>query len=173
VINANQETVASVPGATDAMLTPYHVERGKIFVRERFTGNPHIDVEVICANIAHTQFPVPEKFAGKAEVGFPELVRAADLIGQLGDPNYIRKVSALFMEFEETGANTKLGYTNPGDLRAAYPKFFWTMVEPYIRDALHYLRMTQGGQQFVANLYAHVFAEEHLLPTHGPERAER
>jgi hypothetical protein len=32
------------------------------------------------------------------------------------------------------------------------------------------LRMTQEGKQWVANLNAHVFAEEHQLPTLGAER---
>src|SRR5262245_24390247 len=48
------------PGATDAALTPYHVDRGKLFVRERFAGNAIIDAEIIAANIELTRFPVPE-----------------------------------------------------------------------------------------------------------------
>jgi hypothetical protein len=48
------------------------------------------------------------------EEGF--LVRAADLIGQLGDPHYLRKVNALYYEFEEVGMNRQLGYTSPADL---------------------------------------------------------
>jgi hypothetical protein len=35
------------------------------------------------------------------------------------------------------------------------------MVQPYIGDALRYLRVTQEGQQWIANLYAHVFSIEH------------
>ena len=35
------------------------------------------------------------------------------------------------------------------------------MVQPYILDALRYLRVTQEGQQWVANLYANVFLMEH------------
>ncbi len=101
------------------------------------------------------------------------LLRAADLIGQLGDPNYMRKISALFMEFQETGVNAKLGYQTSADLRAAYPAFFWNMVGPYIGDGVRYLRMTQNGKQWVANLYAHVFAEEHDLPSLGAERSDR
>ncbi len=170
VINADQDTVELVPGATDAALTPYHVERGKLFVRERFANNPNIDVEIVCANIEYTQFPVPEANQSNAGTDFPALLRAADLIGQLGDPSYMRKISALFREFQETGINERLGYESAAELRAGYPKFFWTMVEPYIDDALRNLRMTQEGQQCIANLYAHVFAEEHLLPTLGPER---
>ena len=32
-------------------------------------------------------------------------MRAADLIGQLGDPHYLRKANALYHEFEEVGMN--------------------------------------------------------------------
>ena len=60
----------------------------------------------------------------------------------------------MFAEFRETGASDKLGY-------AAYPAFFWKAVCPYIGDALRYLRVTQEGKQWIANLYAHVFSEEH------------
>ena len=89
------------------------------------------------------------------------MLRAADLIGQLADINYLRKTSALFMEFHETGVNEKLGYQSSDDLRAAYPSFFWEAVQPYIGDALKYLRVTQEGKQWIANLYAHVFSLEH------------
>jgi hypothetical protein len=34
-------------------------------------------------------------------------------------------------------------------------------VQPYTVDALRYLRVTQEGQQWVANLYANVFSMEH------------
>jgi hypothetical protein len=33
------------PGASDASLTPYHVDRGKRFIEERFGGNRIIDAE--------------------------------------------------------------------------------------------------------------------------------
>ena len=83
------------------------------------------------------------------------------MIGQLADINYLRKTSALYPEFHETGVSEKLGYQSADDLRAAYPSFFWKAVRPYIGDALKYLRVTQEGKQWIANLYAHVFSEEH------------
>ena len=70
---------------------------------------------------------------------FPGLVRAADLIGQLADINYLRKQRALFEEFRETGMSNKLGYNSVADLRANYPDLFWKTVRPYIGDALRYL----------------------------------
>jgi hypothetical protein len=89
------------------------------------------------------------------------LLRAADLIGQLADINYLRKTAALFNEFRETGMSNILKYNSAADLRANYPHFYWQIVQPYIVDALRYLRVTQEGQQWVANLYANVFATEH------------
>jgi Clp protease len=92
---------------------------------------------------------------------FPGLVGAADLIGQLADINYLRNQAALFNEFRETGVSNKLKYNSVADLRANYPDFFWKTVRPYIGDALRYLRVTQEGQQWIANLYANVFSMEH------------
>jgi hypothetical protein len=163
VCHENGDVVPVPAGATDAALTPYHVTRSKLFVRERFgkVSLTHIDTQEIEANIEHTRFPVPEHEQHTSTADYPGLLRAADLIGQLSDIDYLRKTSALFEEFRETGANERLGYRTPDDLRAAYPAFFWQSVRPYIGDALRYLRVTQEGKQWIANLYAHVFSEEH------------
>ena len=93
---------------------------------------------------------------------FPGLLRAADLIGQLADINYLRKTAALFNEFRKTGTSKILKYNSAADLRANYPQFFWKVVTPYIGDASRDLLVTQEGQQWVANLYANVFATEHI-----------
>ena len=47
-------------GASDACLTPYHIERGKIFVRERLTQAAEVYAERIIRAIELTRFPVPE-----------------------------------------------------------------------------------------------------------------
>ena len=52
-----EDTVELPEGATDASLTAYHIERGKLFVHERFAKNRHIEVEVLCANIEYTRLP--------------------------------------------------------------------------------------------------------------------
>ncbi|NJO21529.1 MAG: metal-dependent phosphohydrolase, partial [Spirulinaceae cyanobacterium RM2_2_10] len=148
-------------GASDASLAPYHVDRGKLFVRERFGGHKLIDASVLMANIELTRFPVPSDEDHKATDDYPGLVRAADLIGQLSDPRYLQKITALFYEFEEIGTNAQLGYKTPGDLRANYPRFYWNAVYPYITTALRYLNLTQSGKQAVANLYSNVFRIEH------------
>ena len=159
-------------GATDASLTPYHVDRGKLFIQERFGGHRLIDAELIKCNIELTRFPVPSDEDHKDTFNYAGLVRAADLIGQLSDPRYLQKIGALFYEFEETGTNTALGYRNPGDLRENYPKFYWHSVYPYIREALSYLDLTQEGKQVIANLYANVFRVEHKISETRPVPAE-
>ncbi len=160
----NDKTVHIAPDGTDASLTPYHVDRSKLFIRERF-GNPmlliDIDVEVITSYIEMTRFPVPDDDFYKDTTGFGGLARAADFIGQLGDPHYLRKVPALFYEFEEIGENANTGYKNPGHMRRNFTKFYWDVVRLFIQDAMDYLRITQEGKQWVANLHSHVFDIQH------------
>ena len=150
-------------GCTDASLTPYHVDRAKLFINERFGGHRLIDAQIIKRNIELTRFPVPKESDHQDTVNYPGLVRAADLIGQLSDPRYLKKIGYLYYEFEETGFNQKVGYKNPSDLLDNYPQFFWKGVHPFIKDALKYLSLTQQGKQIIANLYSNVFLVEHEL----------
>jgi hypothetical protein len=172
VVDAAGNRVVVPRGASDAFLTPYHVERSKLFVRERLKTIGFIDEERVARAIELTRFPVPDD-GDHAETGTEAgLVRAADLIGQLGDPLYLRRLTALYYEFAETGIAAKLGYANPADLLEHYPRFFWESVEPYIGDALRYLELTMEGKQWIANLYSHVFAVEHRRPHLGPQDGE-
>ena len=170
VIDTAGNRVTPPRGASDAWLTPYHVERSKMFVRERGKDLPFVDVERVARAIEHTRFPVPKAEDYQATDNEPGLVRAADLIGQLGDPHYLRKINNLFHEFVETGAAESLGYETSADLADDYPNFFWESVRPYIGDALRYLQMTPEGKQWVSNLYGHVFSVEHNLQRLGPHR---
>ena len=172
VTNEQGEVVRAPRGASDAFLTPFHIERGKIFVRHRCATIEHLDAERIARAIELTRFPVPadnDHAETDTEAG---LVRAADLIGQLADPFYPRKLNALYHEFAETGVAERLGYRSPTDLAEHYPRFFWQAVEPYIGDALQHLSRTVEGKQWIANLYAHVFAEEHRRERLGPQRGD-
>jgi hypothetical protein len=168
VIDATGKTVSLPRGASDAFLAPWHVERSKIAVRERFAGHSFIDADRICGAIELTRFPVPEDEDYKETDSEAGLLRAADLIGQLGDPFYPRKLNALFCEFEEIGCNAQLGYANPADVADQYPRFFWSKVEPFIGDALNYLELTVEGRQWMANLYCNVFEIEHGRRRMGP-----
>jgi hypothetical protein len=169
VIDGAGNTIEMPRGASDAFLAPYHVERSKIAVRERFSGHGFIEAERIAHAIELTRFPVPDDNDYKDTDTEAALVRAADLVGQLGDPLYLRKLNALFYEFSEIGMNKRLGYATAADLADKYPQFFWSKVAPYIGDAIGYLERTMEGRQWVANLYSHVFAVEHNRRSVGPE----
>jgi len=156
------DMMISLPfGSTDASLTPFHVDRAKLFIDERFGTHSLIDTEAVKRNIELTRFPVPADKEYLETANYPGLVRAADLIGQLADPRYLQKLPALFYEFEETGVNKTFGYSSSGDLRKNYPNFYWNVVSGYIQPALRYLELTVAGKQIIANLYANVFRVEH------------
>jgi hypothetical protein len=113
VVDGNGKKVTLPRGASDAALTPYHVDRSKLFAFERLGNSPTIDAARIAEAIEFTRFParVDRNSAGQSME--PRLVQAADLIGQLGDPMDSRKANALYCEFEEIGMNRKLGYSSP------------------------------------------------------------
>ena len=170
VIDERSGMVEVPRGASDAFLTPYHVDRGKLFVRHRCAAIPGLDVERLCRAVELTRFPVPEDGDHAETDTEAGLVRAADLIGQLADPDYPRRLGALFAEFQETGTASQLGYANPADLAERYPSFFWSKVEPYLGHGLEHLDRTAKGRQWTAHLYAHVFVEEHKRQRPGPAR---
>jgi hypothetical protein len=166
VVDATGRKVALPRGSSDAALMSYHVERSKLYVMERVEGNPLIDKDRIVDAIEGTRFPPME---GQQYSEEASIVRAADLIGQLGDPNYIRKANALFCEFEEVGMNRQLGYDSPADIFERYPQFYWNSVAPHIQTEIRYLNMTSSGRQWIANLYSNVFRAEREISLSGPQ----
>lgn len=156
-------------GSSDAALTPYHVERSKLFALDRLSKMDLIDATRVARAIEFTRFPSAIEPDGQnAEEG--SLVRAADLIGQLGDPHYLRKANALYYEFEEVGMNKQLGYTSPADLTDLYPQFYWSSISAHIQSAIRYLNVTSSGRQWIANLYSNIFRAERDLSLCGPQR---
>jgi hypothetical protein len=170
VVDADGRTVTLERGASDAALTPYHVERSKLFVRERLGASPTLDAERLEHAIEFTRFPVGQPSADAPENREGRLVQAADLIGQLGDPLYPKKANALFYEFEEIGLNRQLGYASPADLVERYPDFYWSSVSPHLEEAIGCLNVTAAGRQWIANLHSHVFCAEHAFALMGPQR---
>lgn len=168
VVNEQGDTIELPRGVSDAYLAPYHVERSKIAVRERFARHAVVDAERLARNIELTRFPVPNDDDHMATDTEAALVRAADLIGQLGDPLYPKKLNALFHEFAELGVNKVLNYETPADVADHYPMFFWSKVEPFLGEAVHALGMTAEGRQWLANLYSHVCVIEHGRRSMGP-----
>src|SRR4051812_33120427 len=121
-IDASGATVSLARGASDASLAPYHVERSKIAVRERFASHPIIDAERIASAIELTPSPVPNGDDCREADTAAGRVRAAALIGQLADPFYPRKRNALYYAFQELGPNAALGHPSPTDIADHYPR---------------------------------------------------
>jgi hypothetical protein len=158
---------ASLPrGSSDAGLITYHVDRSKLNVMERIDGIAPLDSWRVAQAIEATRFPPGE---GQEYDEEGSIVQAANLIGQLGDPNYIRKANALYHEFEEVGMNSRLGYDSPADIVDRYPQFYWNSVAPHIQTAIRYLNLTSSGRQWVANLYSNVFRTEREISLSGPQ----
>jgi hypothetical protein len=169
VIDSRGGKTTLARGSSDAALMRYHVDRSKLFVIDRIAKSKLLDADRIANAIECTRFPPAHDHEKDNEEGF--LVRAADLIGQVGDPQYLRKANALYYEFEEVGMNRQLGYTSPADLTNQYPHFYWSSVSVYIQPAIRYLNVTSSGRQWMATLYSNVFRAEQELNLSGLQRA--
>jgi hypothetical protein len=169
VIDDKGNKITLPRGASDAALTPYHVDRSKLFAFERLEQVPNIDAARIAAAIEMTRFPIPKDRKEASEDLEPRLVQAADFIGQLGDPLYSRKANALYYEFEEAGVNRQLGYSSPADIIEKYPSFFWGCVSVHLDDGMKYLNMTTSGRQWIANLHHHILCAERAQRMMGPQ----
>ena len=104
-----------------------------MFVSERLDATEEVDAGRIARAIEYTRFPYVSSSNDDLIEEEGLLLRAADLIGQLGDPNYLKKANALFYEFEEIGLNKTLGYETPADVVYKYPQFYWNNVAPQIQ----------------------------------------
>ena len=169
IVDAAGRKVALPRGSSDAALAPYHVERSKLFVLDRLAEAEELDGALIAGAIEHTRFPFSSQPVDPAIDEWAALLRAADLIGQLGDPHYLKKTNALYYEFEEVGLNRQLGYESPADLVDKYPQFYWDSVSPHIQGAIRYLNVTASGRQWINGLYSNVFRAEHEQRLFGPQ----
>jgi len=169
VADLSGRTVRLPRGSSDAALAPYHVDRSKLFVFERLDGAEEVDASRIARAIEYTRFPYTSSSNDDLTEEEGLLLRAADLIGQLGDPNYLRKANALFYEFEEIGLNKSLGYDTPADIVYKYPQFYWNNAAPQLQTAIRYLNVTSSGRQWIANLYGNVFRAEREMNLSGPQ----
>jgi hypothetical protein len=167
VIDAAGTKVSLPRGASDASLMMYHVDRSKLYVEQRLLPVEGLDSKRIARAIEGTRFPARE---GQDYDEDASILRAADFIGQLGDPNYLRKANALYYEFEEVGMNRQLGYDSPADIVNRYPQFYWNSVAPHIQTEIGYLNKTEIGRQWIANLYSNVFRAEREISLSGPHK---
>ena len=100
IVDASGARVKLPRGSSDAALMPYHVDRSKLYVMDRIGQSKLLDAIRIARAIEFTRFPVTAEVSceGNEEC---LLMRAASLIGQLGNPHYLQKANALYCEFEE------------------------------------------------------------------------
>src|SRR6476660_4207012 len=85
VVDAAGRKVSLPRGCSDAALAPYHVDRSKLFVLDRLSRIDELDGARVAGAIQHTRFPystAPDEHQVHEDAA---LLRAADLIGQLGD----------------------------------------------------------------------------------------
>jgi hypothetical protein len=169
IIDAKGNKAELPRGSSDAALLPYHIDRSKLFVMDRFAKIKDLDATRVARAIEFTRFPSTHG-ADDSDSEEGMLVRAANLIGQLGDPQYLRKANALYYEFEEVGMNKQLGYSSPADLIDLYPKFYWNDVAAHVQSAIRYLNVTSNGRKWIANLHSNIFRAERELSLSGPQR---
>ncbi len=169
IIDANGQMVNLPRGSSDAALSEYHVDRSKLFVLDRVAEVELLDEKRIAHAIEFTRFPATANEGDIDEEG--SLLRAADLIGQLGDPRYLYKANALYCEFEEIGLNRQLGYRCPADVVDLYPQFYWNSISGQIQTAIRYLSVTESGRQWIANLYSNVYRAERAIGQALPSAA--
>jgi len=159
IIDACGDKVKLPRGSSDAALMRYHVDRSKLYVMNRIGKSKIVDAARICRAIEFTRFP----FATESDREYDEeclLMRAASLIGQLGDPHYLQKTNALFHEFEEVGVNRQYGFSSPADLTDLYPRLYFDSVSIHLQAAIRYLNVTTRGRQWINCLYSNVFRAE-------------
>ena len=167
VIGRGREGGRLPRGASDAWLTPYHVDRGKVFVRERAEVLGPVDPERVARAIELTRFPVPTTRGPR---------RPAAESGSSAPPTWsgsspIRTICGSTPRSSTSSSRParRSGWASPRrPISARASAFFWEQVEPYIGDALRYLQLTPDGRQWIANLYAQLFTVEHDRWRMGP-----
>ena len=160
VIAEDGTSLTLARGSTDGSLWPCFTDRSKIFVRHYFREHHIIDPEQVAANVEYGRFPPPADRNFETE-SYPGLLRAAQVIGAIADPDFSMKMTRLWLELKECGMHSALGYGSVSDLRDTYPAFFWQTLHPLIPEGADLLTYTGSGRLWLANMHAHVLQEEH------------
>jgi hypothetical protein len=97
VVDDTGRKISLPRGSSDAALAPYHVERSRLFVLDRLASAEEVDAARIARAIAFTKFPFSTSTDENEIDEEGALLRPADLIGQLGDPHYLRKAKCALL----------------------------------------------------------------------------
>mmetsp|Transcript_10796 Transcript_10796/g.15810 ORF Transcript_10796/g.15810 Transcript_10796/m.15810 type:complete len:298 (+) Transcript_10796:38-931(+) len=155
------DEIITIPeGSTDAALAKYSSKRSQLFIKERFGNHTLINADEISKYMDLAIYPISKEYV-LSDDPIANLVRSAQLVGQISHSRWLQRVAQLYYEYEENQSHKILGYTCPGDLKRHYPKYFWNTIYPIVKQDLVYLEMTQTGKQFLSLLMANVFTLEH------------
>ena len=116
VADVTGRTICLPRGSSDAALGPYHVDRSKLFVFERLELQRGFRRLQNCPRHRAYALSLRAIVERRPDRGGGLAAARRRSIGQLGDPNYMKKANALFYEFEEVGMNKTLGYDTPADI---------------------------------------------------------
>ena len=154
VVDQSGATQTLPHGATDAALTLFHVDRGMAFVAQKYASCRLLDVSAILENIENTRFPPPAQVlaAPCSRTRWPDMVRAADLIGQLAEPNYLQKLPALYEEYVECGTAQSMGLQDYRGLLIKFPEFFSKVVSNLVAEAFDALAAAPDGARWRESL---------------------
>jgi hypothetical protein len=158
VVDADGGRVALPRGASDGYLWPYVATRNEMFVRSYCRDHPVLDAERLAANVAYAGFPPRDHDRDTAT--YPGLLRAAQLIAIVADPDFELKIKRLVLELVESGLADRLEVATVEGFVAAYPRLFWTTLHPRLGDGLELLKQTGEGRLWLAHLHAHLLRGE-------------
>ena len=174
VVDGQGTTVTLPRGASDAWLAPYHVERGKIAVRARFSRpSRHRRRADRPRDRAH---PLPGARGRR-----PCRHRRRGRAGARGGPDRPARGPALpspggraVLRAFRDGRRGQARLRHAGGPDREVPRTSTgTGSSPISATALRCLRRTMAGKDWVAHLYANVFTVEHQLRVLGPEPIPR
>lgn len=168
VIDASGKTVLLPVGVTNGALWPYFIERSTLFVQHYFADHPLLEADRLAEYLQAGRFPIKPNY--NTDPGsLPGLLRAADIIGTIGDPDYTRKLGPMLIELREAGLTGLFGYEDVAGFHTLYHHQFETELRPLIGKAIRLLELTASGRAWLAGMHAHLLLEQHPLLRDLPE----
>ncbi len=160
VVDAAGRSIVLPVGVTDGALWPYFVDRSKLFVRSYFSHHPLLNADRLANYIEYGRFPIPPE-QNTDTTSFHGLLRAAHLIGSVGDPDFMHKINPMLIELREAGLTEQFGYHDVESFRANFSIYFRDMLQPVLGEAMRLLELTASGRSWLAGMHAHLLLEQH------------
>ncbi|MEM9102428.1 MAG: hypothetical protein AAGB12_08890 [Pseudomonadota bacterium] len=162
IIDQQGNAIEPPRGSTDGYLWPYHINRTRLYVQQKLSHLPIIDWELVNLLVDYGRFP-PDTSVTLEPGSIHDLFRASFLIGAVADPNFRIKIRRLMLEIEESRALVFLHFPHLKAFKQGYPKYYWKVIAPLIKDASRYLNYCAEGMSWLANMNSHLLVEEHEL----------